>query len=72
MTFRNRKGTDPEQRFDEIEKELSLENLGSTEILTSFPEATEIFGIFVVDSGGTRYLQVNGKGGRWRAALTSF
>ena len=72
MPWRNRKGVDVEQRFDEIEKTLSLDNLESTEILTEFPEATNKFGIFIVDNSGTRYLQVNGKNARWRVALTNF
>ena len=72
MTWRNRKGVDPEQRFDEIEKEISLDNLESTEILTDFPAVTDRTGIFIVDSGGTRYIQINGKNARWRIALTSF
>ena len=72
MTFRNRKGSDVEQRLESIEKEFSLENLSSSEILTDFPVATDQFGIFIVDNGGTRYLVINGKGERHRVALTSF
>ena len=42
MTWRNRPGLDQEQRFDEIEKTLGLENIKDV----SFDETTGIFRIF--------------------------
>lgn len=72
MTFRNRQGQESEDKFHELERTLSLDNLSATEILTDFPAATQQTGIFIVESGGTFYLQINGKGERHRVALTSF
>ena len=72
MTFRNRKGQDAEQRFDELEKTLSLENLIGTEIRSDFPSATQNFQASIVDDSGTLYLVITAKGTRHRVALSAF
>lgn len=73
MTFRNRQGQSAEERFSELEKTLSLENLVGTEIKTSFPDAgSEQTFIELVDDSGTLYIVVLAKGKRYRAQLTEF
>ncbi len=72
MTFRNRPGQNPEQRFDEIEKNFGLDNLPGTDIKTSFPVASDKFSMGVIDDSGTFYLVVTAKGSRYRVALTEF
>jgi len=70
--FINRDGQTPEQKFKDLEKSLGVENLGGTEIGTSYPEATDQTNFSVVDDGGTLYLVITAKGIRGKIAFTSF
>jgi len=71
--FRNRQGQESDQRFEELEKTLGLENLVDTEVLTAFPAAgPQGTSFHIVDDSGTFYLVILSKGARHRVSLTSF
>lgn len=73
MTWRNRKGSDAEQRFEELEKEFSFENIKDIPIETAFPAAgPESASLHFVKSGGTYYIVLLAEGVRVRVALSSF
>ena len=71
--YRNRPGTDAEQRFLEIEKEFGLSNLKDIPIETEFPEAgPNETSIHLVENGGSFYLVILAKETRYRVELTEF
>lgn len=74
MTWRNRPGAYLEQRFNELEKEIGLENLVDNPILTVFPVANnqQKTIISLVEDSGILYLVVTYGTKRARMALSSF
>ena len=66
MAWQFRPGLDPHTQLKDMEKTLSLDNLGATEIKTDFPKATEETNLHLVDNGGTLHLVVTTKGKRYK------
>lgn len=71
--WKNRPSLQPEQKFRDIEKELSLANL-KNEFRDTFPAAEEIAEgeMVLVDYGGTQYIVTKRNGTRLRASFTAF
>lgn len=73
MTWRNRQGMNPEQRFIEQEKEFGLENIQDIPIKTEQPSSGEDkSAMHFVDESGTLYFVLTAKGKRYRVQLAEF
>lgn len=70
--WRRHKGRELEDEMDDLEKTLSLQNLGGTSIDSTFPIAQQGTSFHIVDNGGTLYFVLVAKGKRYRTTLTEF